>query len=127
MAIEIEIRPLEVKYDLEPSLVQAGDECAELIRKNSKNGFGADYSTGEYSTGWTWKVEQDSSGLYVTVFNDTQPSLTHLLEFGHIVANQTGTHGRWYPPKKHIEPAYKRVKKKYYQSLKNTKFKLVSK
>ena len=127
MAIEIEIRPIEVKFDLEPACVEAGVECSALIEKNARKGFGANYSTGEYATGWEWTVERSDTGLYVVVHNTSQPSLSHLLEFGHIVANQTGTHGRWYPPKKHIEPAYKKVRNKFYEDLKKTKFKLVSK
>lgn len=127
MSIEIEVRPFEVEIDVDEICVQAGDECAELIRNNAKKGFGAEYSTGEYAVGWTWRVDHDKVGTYVTVFNDTQPKLSHLLELGHIIKNHYGSYGKWSPPKKHIQPAYDKIKRKYYENAKKAKFKLVKK
>ena len=40
--------------------------------------------TGEYARGWRYDQVTSSYGLvHVTVYNETKPQLTHLLEFGH--------------------------------------------
>lgn len=53
-----------------------------------KGGGGGDYASG-------WKSKQEKTGLTgnklsITVYNAKKPSLTHLLEKGHVVANQYG-------------------------------------
>ena len=48
---------------------------------------------GDYASGW--KSKQEKTGLTgnklsITIYNAKKPSLTHLLEKGHVVANQYG-------------------------------------
>lgn len=47
--------------------------------------------SGKYAKGWA--VKKDGSGRYI-VHNKTDYQLTHLLNNGHVVANQYGTYGR---------------------------------
>lgn len=56
--------------------------------------------TGKYARGWSVKKDGDKSA---TVYNKTAPSLTHLLENGHVIRNKKGTYGRA-PAHKHIAP-----------------------
>lgn len=48
---------------------------------------------GEYASGWKSKQEKSGltgSKLSITIYNAKKPGLTHLLEKGHVVANQYG-------------------------------------
>lgn len=61
-----------------------------------------------YSGTWSLK-KQKKWGGYIggyTVHNTKNYRLTHLLENGHDVVNQTGDTGKRYEGKKHIEPVY---------------------
>ena len=57
--------------------------------------------TGRYAIGWT--VDQKPEEKTYTVYNQTKPSLTHLLENGHLSKNQYGTWGK-VEAKPHIKP-----------------------
>lgn len=59
---------------------------------------------GKYARGW--KVKPSPGLLHGTIVYNTQYQLTHLLENGHVIANQYGTYGR-VSGQKHIEPAEK--------------------
>lgn len=58
--------------------------------------------TGDYARGWT--VTQTDADTYV-VHNKTEYRLTHLLENGHVSANQYGSGYKRVAGIKHIEPA----------------------
>lgn len=59
---------------------------------------------GKYASGWGSKTEGANSGMItVVIYNKTAPSLTHLLERGHVVRNKKGTYGRA-PAHPHIKP-----------------------
>lgn len=57
--------------------------------------------TGQYASGW--KVKNDFDSKSYTVYNAKKPSLTHLLENGHLIRNQFGTWGRQ-AARPHIKP-----------------------
>lgn len=61
-------------------------EAAEKLRASSPR------RTGKYANGWT--VENDFEEKTYTVYNQAKPSLTHLLENGHLKSNQYGSWGR---------------------------------
>ena len=67
-------------------------------KKTSENEKGRKTS---YSKGWDYTFTSRGGELKVTVGNTTKPSLTHLLEKGHM--NRDGS---WTSARKHIEPAY---------------------
>lgn len=70
-------------------------EAAEKLKATSPR------KTGEYAQGWT--VKNDFDNKTYTVYNKAKPSLTHLLENGHLEKNQFGVYGRT-EAKKHIKP-----------------------
>lgn len=59
-------------------------------------------ASGDYARGWT--VKKESADTFV-VWNKTNYRLTHLLENGHVAANQYGSGYKRVPAIKHIEPA----------------------
>lgn len=57
------------------------DTSKELKRVSPKN-------TGEYASGWTYRIETNSFGsIKVVIYNAEKPTLTHLLENGYIARN----------------------------------------
>lgn len=56
--------------------------------------------TGKYARGWSVKKVDDKTFI---VHNKTAPSLTHLLENGHVIRNKKGEYGRT-SGTKHIAP-----------------------
>lgn len=68
----------------------------------------------KYANGWTSrKTEQ---GTY-EVYNSTHPGLTHILEKGHVVANQYGATGKRVKARKHIRPVEQESVKEYYEKI----------
>lgn len=65
---------------------EAGKMAAKMIRQRSR------VRTGAYKKGWKADVDQDETGVSCTVHNRTHYQLTHLLEKGHKIANQSGTY-----------------------------------
>ena len=75
---------------------EVAKECAAELRNTSpKSPHG-----GDYARGWSSKKQGDG---YV-VYNKDHWRLTHLLENGHVVANQYGRTGRSVAARKHIAP-----------------------
>lgn len=58
--------------------------------------------TGEYARGWA--VKKQGEGDFI-VYNRTKYRLTHLLENGHVAANQYGSGYKRVAAIKHIQPA----------------------
>lgn len=50
--------------------------------------------TAKYKKGWTTRTLRLKTGFDGVIYNKTYPGLTHLLNNGHIKANQYGTYGR---------------------------------
>lgn len=81
---------------------QTEKQARELAAKIKENAI-ASFGNKKYSKGWSYDELFGFPNTYV-VFNAAQPTLTQLLENGHIVANQYGEYGFW-PGKRHIGPA----------------------
>ena len=126
--VEVKIKKISASILTKEQIVEACNECASKIASNARRVFGG---TGEYAIGWTWKITDPSlNDMEGTVFNETQPSLAHLLEFGHRTTYKTGKYGDkqvWIPPQKHITPAYDDVRDKFYRSLQGVEIKWESK
>ena len=58
--------------------------------------------SGSYRRGW--KIKRHRRTKSAVVYNDTDPGLAHLLEYGHVSKNQYGVYGR-VNGKAHIKPA----------------------
>ena len=64
----------------------AGQKAVRLLRDRSRKRV---HHGGSYAKAWTSDVETDETGTSCTVHN-RQYQLTHLLEKGHAIANQSG-------------------------------------
>lgn len=62
---------------------EAGKRAVKLLKQKSKK------RTGAYKKGWKADVVTDETGTECTVHNRVY-QLTHLLENGHVIKNQTG-------------------------------------
>ena len=77
------------------SMRAVAKEAAEKLKATSPR------KTGKYANGWA--VDSNFRTKTYTVYNKAKPSLTHLLEDGHLARNQFGTWGR-VEGRKHIKP-----------------------
>lgn len=96
----------EVTDKLKEEVKDAAKFCKNEVKRLSP------FDTGEYEAGWTAKtLFENASDIRIAVYNSKMPGLTHLLEHGHVVKNQTGKiYGTTmaYP---HIAPAEKATEK----------------
>lgn len=67
------------------------NECVREIAKEGRKALRANSpkKKGEYSKGWSFKVEKHRLYTLATLYNN-KPGLPHLLEFGHVSRNGTG-------------------------------------
>lgn len=70
---------------LESNVKAAGQKATRLLKQRSRK---RKRHGGQYAKGWTNTVETDETGTTCTVHN-RQYQLTHLLEKGHAIANQS--------------------------------------
>ena len=78
----------EEKQTLFDDINKVAKECRKTVQDLSPRG------TGEYRKGWAVKVQRDRDSIEATVYNKTRPSLTWLLEKGHVIKNKYGEWGR---------------------------------
>ena len=86
---------IELKSRVESAADKVSKNTAKRLKQTSPK------KTGDYARGWSRKKIE---GGYV-VYNRTKPRLTHLLEYGHALANQFGSLGRRVAAHPHIKPA----------------------
>lgn len=84
----------DVQKVTDEAIKDVADECVKKLKDASPKG-----ESGRYAKGWSVK----KSGKARVVYNKTDYQLTHLLENGHVAANQYGRYGR-VPGIKHIAP-----------------------
>lgn len=91
---------------------------ARALKSESKEKFGG---TGKYAKGWRVFTKKTRFGQSEILANVSQPSLTHLLEFGH--AKRGG--GR-VPGRPHIKPVEDEIIKAFTEELKEALGKVTS-
>lgn len=70
----------EIEREVALSSWEVGETVVQALQTSSDT----PKLTGEYARGWRYDQVTSSYGLvHVTVYNETKPQLTHLLEFGH--------------------------------------------
>ena len=84
----------EVQDSAKDGIRDVSKEAVQKLKSTSPK------KTGDYASGWATKKEGD---LTIIVYNKKAPSLTHLLENGHVVRNKKGVYGRTRAIK-HIKP-----------------------
>lgn len=94
----LEDETLETRKKIEEVSDEASEYGLKLIKKRSprdKNRKSSRVGKGRYASGW--RDEKEYVGGFImkhTLHNVNEPTLTHLLENGHVVKNQFGTYGR---------------------------------
>lgn len=105
----------EVRQEAAEVLTDLSDKVVTEIKSKSPRGEG----TQHYADGWTAERAKDKFGTdRVVVFNQTKPTLTHLLENGHRgYPLKNGGRTRDVPGKKHISPTQKWAEKEAMKEL----------
>lgn len=103
MADSIEVQMAKILEQYSQEVQDIADETIKDVAKQSAKKLrdSSPRGSGDYAHGWTSK-KTDVHG-YV-VYNKTKPGLTHLLENGHIIANQFRKGMGRTPGIKHIKP-----------------------
>ena len=73
-----------------------------------------------YYLGWTPRHTKITRGERVTVWNETNWQLTHLLENGHLITNRKSGLA-WVSPRPHIYPTYRKVKPQFIKAMEKAK------
>ena len=81
----------QVRYDVRI----AGEVAARTTQDLAGSVLGG---SGKDAGGWTHDTEESLSSVYDTTHNTSQPSLTHLLEHGHMTRSRKG----WVAGRRHI-------------------------
>ena len=82
------------------------------------DGYNRKYPPGSYANSWTAKDEGNVLGVHnVTIYNAKHYQLTHLLEFGHIIAG-TGKRSKAFP---HIDAVNKSVTQRFITEVEGMK------
>ena len=79
------------------------------------------YPPGSYAKSWTKKKEGNALGVFnYTIYNAKHYQLTHLLEFGHIIATgkRAGQRSKAFP---HIAPVNKSASEQFVRSVESMK------
>lgn len=94
----LEDETLETRQTIEKVSDEASEYGLKLIKKRSPrdaNRKGSRVGKRRYASGW--RDQKEYVGAFITkhtLHNVNEPTLTHLLEDGHLVKNQFGTYGR---------------------------------
>lgn len=117
------IKPDELYAVIQKELDSYSDEVLTLVDEEASSA--ADGAVKElrqtspvgrrkrYRRGWRkLKDERTPVSVRYVVHNKTDPGLTHLLEFGHVIKNKYGSYGRT-TPRPHIKPAEENAAKAF--------------
>lgn len=111
---------IKAKIDYEEIIKKYAEKAKNTLRSESPKSGRPNRST-PYWTGWTISAKKVRKGLRLTVWNETNWQLTHLLENGHWISNRAHPNISWSPPIKHIRPTYMRTKPQYIKAMKKAK------
>lgn len=98
---------------LKEAVQDAAELCQEELRATSPK------LTGDYAKGWRKRtVKESSTEVTVSVYNATDPQLTHLLENGHALVGHNGDVLGTVGAKPHIRPAEQKAEKELEKKVK---------
>lgn len=97
---EVEAMNAEVISNCNKAAEKAAKSAVKELKATSPvraDGYNRKYPPGSYAKSWTFKKEGNVLGVAgYTVYNAKHYQLTHLLEFGHIIAG-TGKRSKAFP------------------------------
>lgn len=94
-------RQLSVEAQMEAILEEASSDVKEAVQESAEEAAKVTKAelrktgpkqSGDYNKGWA--VKKDRKAKSAIIYNAKKPSLTHLLEKGHVVVNAKGKVGR---------------------------------
>lgn len=107
----------EVIEKVNKAAEKAAKDGAKELKATSpvrSDGYNRKRPAGSYAKGWSAKVEETNGGMEKwVIYNRTDYQLTHLLEFGHIIA-KTGGRSKAIP---HISPVSESVAEEFEQEV----------
>lgn len=114
---EIDALNKEVIEKCNEAAEHAAKEGVSELKSSSPvrtDGFKRKYPPGSYAQSWTKKKESEHMGINVyTLHNAKHYQLTHLLEFGHIIAG-TGRRSKAMP---HVAPVNEKVSQQFVEEV----------
>lgn len=118
---EIDKMNKEVIEKVNEAAEHAASEAVKDLKASSpvrSDGYDRKYPPGSYASSWTKKKEGNHLGVVsYTVHNAKHYRLTHLLEFGHIIAG-TGRRSKAIP---HVAKVNDSASKKFVEEVENMK------
>lgn len=118
---------VELAEELEKLITKYNDDVAEVTKKAAEEVANVTVDKlqarspkdrPEYYSGWKTKYTGTSkTAPAYTVYNATHPGLTHVLEKGHVDANQFGSTGKRTKAQKHIAPAEREGVNDFYREI----------
>lgn len=122
IAKEIDQMNRQVIENCNKAAEKAASAGAKQLRQTSPvrhDNYHRKWPPGSYAKSWTRKKEENQLGVATyTIYNSKFYQLTHLLEFGHIIA---ATGERWEPSSKHITPVNQSATQQYLSEVEKMK------
>ena len=106
--VKVELFEISVVIEHREKTKATGEETAKLISEKSPE------RTGEYKKGW--QSDYDTITGFAVVHNIAKPTLTHLLENGHLTRSKRKK--KRVKPQPHIRPSYETMARKYIDEMK---------
>ena len=111
----LKIKGIECKINYKPILEEYGEKTMNILKNVSPRSNRPNRTT-PYWSGWTTDETKRRTGDRVTVWNETNWQLTHLLENGHFITNRIGGLA-WAEANPHIRPTYRRVTPQFKRAM----------
>ena len=98
-------------------------KSGECVRKIAQQGAKtlrnvSPRKSGDYASGWTYKVKEKRLGAEGVIHNKNSPGLAHLLEYGHATRNGTGRIFDDTPAHPHIKKVEEQIIEDFEKSIK---------
>lgn len=117
----MKIKTVKGKIDYTAIIKEYGQKTVDILRSpNVSPRSGRAGRKTPYYLGWTPRYTKITTSERVTVWNQTNWQLTHLLENGHFITNRKDGL-KWSAPIKHIRPTYRVVKPRFIRAMKKAK------
>lgn len=105
----------DVAHGVKEAVQRVAKAGAKAVASAARDKLGG---TGEYASGWTYKVTEGRLKAEAVIYNKAKPGLAHLLEHGHVSRNGTGRVFGRVPAYPHIGPVEEEIARDFEQEVK---------